>query len=314
MSRPLHPGRDARANKGWLIANKWLFARRFSQLSILFIFLLGPWFGIWIVTGNLSSSLILETVPLTDPYILLQSFFAGHSPETNAIIGAMIVLLFYILVGGRVYCSWVCPVNMVTDAAQWLREQFKISGSSTISRKTRYWLLAATLVLAFFTGSIAWEMVNPVSMLHRGLIFGMGLAWFIVLAVFMLDLLVSRRAWCSHLCPVGTFYSLLGTHSLIRVRADAREQCDDCMDCFMVCPEQQVIRPALKGHLNKNSSEIIGPVITSSNCTNCGRCIDVCAKDVFHFGLCTNNVVKNNTRNLKNINEQLNHSSGVEVL
>lgn len=314
MSRPLHPGRDARVNKGWLIANKWLFARRFSQLSMLFIFLLGPWFGIWIVTGNLNSSLTLETLPLTDPYILLQSLFAGHSPETNAIIGATIVLLFYILVGGRVYCSWVCPVNMVTDAAQWLRDQFKISGSSTMSRRTRYWLLAATLALAFTTGSIAWEMVNPVSMLHRGLIFGMGLAWFIVLAVFLLDLLVSRRAWCSHLCPVGAFYSLLGTHSLFRVRADAREQCDDCMDCFMVCPEQQVIRPALKGHVSKNSSDIIGPVITSSNCTNCGRCIDVCAKDVFHFGLRTNNVVKNNTLNLKNINEQLNHSSGVEVL
>lgn len=314
MSRPLHPGADARANKGWLVANKWLIARRFSQLSILFIFLLGPWFGLWIITGNLSSSLILETVPMTDPYILLQSLFAGHSPESTAITGAMIVLLFYILVGGRVYCSWVCPVNIITDAAQWLRDQFKISGSSTMSRKTRYWILAATLLLAFFSGSIAWEMVNPVSMLHRGLIFGMGLAWFIVLTVFLLDLLVSRRAWCSHLCPVGAFYSLLGTHSLIRIRADAREQCDDCMDCFMVCPEQQVIRPALKGHANKSSSDIIGPVITSSNCTNCGRCIDVCAKDVFHFGLRTNNVVKNNTLNLKNINEQLNHSSGVEVL
>ena len=35
MSRPLHPGKTARENKGWLMANKWLLARRFSQLSIL---------------------------------------------------------------------------------------------------------------------------------------------------------------------------------------------------------------------------------------------------------------------------------------
>ncbi len=314
MSRPLHPGKTARENKGWLIANKWLLARRFSQLSILLLFLIGPWFGLWIVTGNLTSSLTLETLPLTDPYVLLQSLFAGHSPETTAITGAIIVLLFYILVGGRVYCAWVCPVNMVTDTAQWLREQFKISGSSTMSRKTRYWILAATLILAFSTGSMAWEMINPVTMFHRGLVFGMGLAWFIIAAVFMLDLLVSKRGWCSHLCPMGAFYSLLGTHSLLRVRAEGREQCDDCMDCFMVCPEQQVIRPALKGHLNKNSSEITGPVITSANCTNCGRCIDVCAKDVFHFGLRTNNTVKNNFSNFKNNSKQLNHSSGVEVL
>ena len=307
-----HPGADARADKGWLIANKWLIARRISQLSILLVFLLGPWFGIWLVTGNLNSSLILETVPLTDPYVLLQSLFAGHSPETTAITGAVIVLVFYVLLGGRVYCSWVCPVDIITDAAQWLRDQFKITGASSISRKTRYWILAATLILPVVTGSIAWELVNPVSMLHRGLIFGMGLAWFIIFAVFMLDLLVSRRAWCSHLCPVGAFYSLLGTHSLIRIRADAREKCDDCMDCFMVCPEQQVIRPALKGYINKGSTEVIGPVITSSNCTNCGRCIDVCAKDVFHFGLRLNNRLNNNLDNFNN--KQLNHSSGAEVL
>ncbi len=307
-----HPGAEAIADKGWLAANKWLLARRGSQLSILLLFMLGPWFGIWLIKGNLSASLILDTVPLTDPYILLQSLFAGHTLESTAIIGALIVSAFYILLGGRVYCSWVCPVNIITDTAQWLRDHFKITGASSLSRNTRYWILAATLILALVTGGIGWELVNPVSMLHRGLIFGMGLAWFIIFAVFLLDLLVSRRAWCSHLCPVGAFYSLLGTHSLIRIRADARDQCDDCMDCFKVCPEQQVIRPALKGHL-KGSTEIIGPVITSSNCTNCGRCIDVCAKDVFHFGLRSNNTV-NHTTNSKNINKQHNHSSGVEVL
>ena len=140
MNRPLHPGADARASKGWLIANKWLIARRFSLLTILSLFLLGPWFGLWLITGNLNSSLILAAVPLTDPYVLLQSLFAGHSPEAVAITGASIVVLLYALVGGRVYCSWVCPVNIVTDTAQWLRDQFKITGASSLSRKTRYWI------------------------------------------------------------------------------------------------------------------------------------------------------------------------------
>ena len=299
------PGTNAVANKGWLIANKWLLARRFSQLSIMGVFLLGPWFGIWIVTGNLNSSLTLGTLPLTDPYVILQSIVAGHVPEATAIIGAIIVLAFYLLVSGRVYCSWVCPVNMVTDFAHWLRERLGISGASLLPKNTRYWILGASLLLAFATGNIVWETINPVSMLHRGLIFGMGLAWSIVLAVFLFDLLVSRRGWCGHLCPVGAFYSLLGTHSPLRIRADAREQCDDCMDCFIVCPEQQVIRPALKG-ADKN----IGPVITSANCTNCGRCIDVCAKDVFHFGLRFNNKLNHK----QNTNKHNSHSPGVEVL
>lgn len=308
MKRPPHmkgkAGAQAVIDKGWLLANKWLIARRVSQLSIMSAFLIGPWFGLWIVKGNLTSSLTLNVLPLTDPYLLLQSLFAGHSPESIAITGALIVLAFYLLVGGRVFCSWVCPVNIITDAAHWLRERLGISGASRLSRTTRYWLLGATLLLALINGSIVWETVNPVSMLHRGLIFGMGTAWLIILAVFALDFLVSRRGWCGHLCPVGAFYSLLGTHSLLRIRADARDQCDDCMDCFMVCPEQQVIRPALKG-----ADKGIGPVIMSPNCTNCGRCIDVCAKDVFHFGSRLNNC-----SNDKNSHENINHSSGVEVL
>ena len=128
------------------------------------------------------------------------------------------------------------------------------------------------------SGSVAWELVNPVSMVYRGLVFGMGLAWGVVAAVFLLDLFVGRRAWCGRLCPVGAFYGLLGEGAVLRVSAARREQCDDCMDCFAICPEHQVIRPALKG-----ADKGIGPVITSGNCTNCGRCIDVCARDVFEF-------------------------------
>ena len=58
--------------KGRLRANKWLLLRRISQLGILALFLVGPWFGWWIVKGNLSASLTLGTLPLTDPYLLLR--------------------------------------------------------------------------------------------------------------------------------------------------------------------------------------------------------------------------------------------------
>ena len=94
-----------------------------------------------------------------------------------------VVVLFYLLVGGRSYCSWVCPVNLLTDLAYWLRVRLGLKGSAHISRPTRYWMLGMTLVAAAVTGSIAWEMLNPVSMMHRGLIFGLGLAWAVLLAV-----------------------------------------------------------------------------------------------------------------------------------
>ncbi|MDK9702868.1 MAG: quinol dehydrogenase ferredoxin subunit NapH [Sulfuritalea sp.] len=282
---PIRPGVEAVAAKGWFAAHKWLILRRSSQIGILLLFLVGPWFGLWIVKGNLNFSYTLNFLPLTDPYVILQSVLARQVPEKLALTGVIIVLLFYLLVGGRSYCSWVCPVNLLTDAAYWLRVRLGLKGSAHISRPTRYWMLGMTLVAAAVTGSIAWEMVNPVSMMHRGLFFGLGLAWAVLLAVFLFDLFVMRHGWCGHLCPVGAFYSLIGKFSLMRIKLPARDACNDCMDCFAVCPEPQVIRPALKA--------IAGtpPLILEANCTNCGRCIDVCSKDVFAFGTRLNRTV-----------------------
>ena len=107
--------------RGFLARNRWLLLRRASQLLVLLAFLTGPWFGVWIAKGNLSSSLTLGVLPLTDPLLVLQTLATGHLPYSSALIGAAIVLVFYLLFGGRLFCSWVCPVNVVTDAAAWSR-------------------------------------------------------------------------------------------------------------------------------------------------------------------------------------------------
>lgn len=271
------PGQEAVRNRGWLVAHKWLLLRRLSQLGILALFLVGPWFGLWIVKGNLSSSLTLGVLPLTDPFLLAQSFAAGILPYKEALLGGGIVLAFYLIFGGRLFCSWVCPVNLVTDAAAWLRRRLGLKGGKVPDARLRYWLLGFVLVLAALTGSLAWEWVNPVSMLHRGLIFGFGLAWGVVGGIFLYDLLIASRGWCGHVCPMGAFYALLGRTALLRVSADKRSRCNDCMDCFAVCPEPQVIRPALKAAGQTH------PLILDKDCTTCGRCVDVCGQDVFRI-------------------------------
>ncbi len=271
-------GQQALQKKGWLGAHKWLILRRITQLSILALFLAGPLFGTWIVMGNMASSLTLDILPLSDPYVMLQALMSGNLPTLEGFIGVVIVLAVYLLIGGRVYCSWVCPVNIVTDAASWTRRKLGLNVSSPFSRNSRYWLLGLTLILPPITGAIVWELFNPVSLMFRGIIFGMGWAWMVIIAIFLFDVFISQRGWCGHLCPVGAFYSLLGTKSVLRVSASKREQCDDCNDCFVICPEPKVIRPALKG-----ADKGISPLIDENNCTNCGRCIDICDENVFSF-------------------------------
>ncbi len=270
-------GQEAIEVKGWVGAHRFLLLRRASQFGFLLLFLLGPWFGIWIVKGTLAGSMTLDVLPLTDPLVLLQSLVAGYWPSLTALLGGGIVLATYALIGGRMYCSWVCPINPVTDAANWLHRKLGLPKGWQPKRNTRLWMLAGILIVSGITGTIAWEVVNPVTMLHRGLLFGMGFTWALVIAIFLLDTFVSRHGWCGHLCPVGAFYGAIGSKSLMRVSASARSACDDCMDCYAVCPENQVISPALKG--KPGSSQLI----LAPDCTNCGRCIDVCAQDVFHF-------------------------------
>ena len=103
-----------------------------------------------------------------------------------------------------------------------------------------------------------------------------GLAWLVVIAVFVFDVLVSRSGWCSYICPVGAFYGLAGKFSLLRVNARNRAACTDCGDCYRVCPEPHVLVPALKP-----SSPVDSIVIKSGDCTNCGRASTFARKTFF---------------------------------
>lgn len=258
------------------IWHRWRFwlLRRVCQLSILALFVAGPSLGV--LWGSLSSSLLFERIPLSDPFVLLQTFFAGFWPAFDALVGAALVFLFYALFGGRTFCSWVCPVNMVTDLAAWLRKRLGLRRSWHLSRQIRFWLLGCSLLLAALYGALVWELVNPVGQTVRALVFGTTAGWWLLLAVFLFDLLVVYRGWCGHLCPQGAFYLLLGKVTALRVRVTPAA-CDHCMDCYGVCPEPQVLKPVLKAEENSWLRE--------GACTACGRCVDVCPQRVFKLGI-----------------------------
>jgi ferredoxin-type protein NapH len=47
------------------------------------------------------------------------------------------VLAFYLSSAAASICAWVCPVNLVTDAAGWLRDRLGIKGGAHVSRSRR---------------------------------------------------------------------------------------------------------------------------------------------------------------------------------
>ncbi len=260
-----------------MINNKFLILRRVVQISLMVLYFGANAWGWSIIMGNLSSSLIFGFIPMSDPYSVLQMFVAGAIIASDVFLGVLIAVLFYGIIGGRAFCSWVCPVNMITDLANYLRRKLgfnQIQKKQPASRNMRYWVIAISLVISSAFGITAFEFVSPVSMVHRGIIFGMGFGWAAIVVIFLFDLFVLKNGWCGHICPIGGVYSIIGRFSLIRVDYE-EEKCTLCMKCKEVCPEVQVLYM-----VGKKSEQVL-----SGECTNCARCIEVCDDDALNFSI-----------------------------
>lgn len=265
---------------GRLWAWRYLILRRLTQFGVLLLFFgTAHWgwnvLGAPLLTGNLSASEFAGFIPMTDPFAALQILATRHMLSSEALIGAGIVFAFYTLVGGRMFCSWVCPVNAVTDLAGWLQTRLGWGNVLHLNRNLRYYALGLTLVLSAVTGLAAFEWVSPIAMLHREVIFGVGMGLLGAAGIFLFDLMVLKNGWCGHLCPLGAFYALAGRLAQLRVRLDART-CTRCGECIRVCPEPQVLK--------LDQAAQVG-MVRSGECTNCLRCVPICPEDSLSLDL-----------------------------
>jgi ferredoxin-type protein NapH len=256
---------------------KYLVLRRISQLTLMVLYFGANAYGWKMLSGNLSSSSLLATIPLSDPFAILQMLAAGATIGFNAIVGAVVIMLFYGVIGGRAFCSWVCPVNMITDLADWLRRKLyldKIERKVWASRNIRYYMFGLALIVSAVSGLAAFEVISPITIMNRGLIFGFGAGAGLLVAIFLFDLFVLKNGWCGHICPLGGAYSMIGKYNLFRVKHNS-DNCTLCMKCKEVCPETPVLNMIGK------RSEFVSKI----ECTNCGRCVDVCDDDALDFNI-----------------------------
>ena len=261
----------------FLLKHKYLILRRITQVGILACFAFGAKV---FVNGNLSSALWFDTIPMSDPFAVLQLLCASVTVSLGVLsgtvlTGAFITLVFYALFAGRAFCAWVCPVNLIVDLAAWLRKKFSIKESRLhLPVNLRYYVLALSLIMSVILGTPAFESVSYIGIIQRGIIFGTA-AWLsVAFVIFVVDTLISPRATCSHFCPLGAFYSLISGFALLKIRYDF-DKCSKCYGCVGVCPEKQVLSMVGK------KSELV----ESGECIRCGRCVEVCNDDAINFSI-----------------------------
>lgn len=282
-------------------------------LPIIILVVLGIGLTLNFGTGTLSA-FGWGDVSLLCPLGALTSMLAGKTAVPRAVF-ALVLVVFVILVTGRAFCSWVCPVPVV----QRLRNAFRpkarrsvpaadgtetkgfrpavasgswaescASGSCGTERgcaacqkrlpriDSRHIILGGTLLSAAVFGFPVFCLVCPIGLTFGTILlvialFGHGdVTWSVVLIPLLLLVeLVFFRKWCSHICPMGAFLSLVAKGNRTFHPVIDEKKCLEttkgaqCGRCTLSCEQGINLRD---GSLGASRSE----------CTRCLACIEAC--------------------------------------
>ncbi|MFO1286655.1 MAG: 4Fe-4S binding protein [Rubrivivax sp.] len=191
------PQRHTWRNRRWavLIAANLLFTISYAL-------------DIQVLEGALTASRFIG-FHLIDLNSALQVMLAHKHLITNLVIGTLTVATLWMLLGGRTFCSWVCPYHLLSEWAEklhlWLAAR-KIVSDQQMNRGLRvvFWLVFAAAALG--TGYTVFEAISPTGIVSRALIYGPGLALLWVAALLLFEVAISRRAWCRYARPIGLTY------------------------------------------------------------------------------------------------------------
>lgn len=274
--------------------------RTIVTFAVLVLVAIG-YFTAWGI-GNLSG-FGWDAFSVLCPLGYLESLVAGKTFVPRAFI-SFVVILVLIMVFGRVFCAWICPMPTLQrlipgvrrrkrkDAAQVSQE---VSACEPTADKpagkvrrvrfdSRFGVLLGALASAAIFGFPVFCLICPVGLTFATVLLVMRLFAFgdvtwavVVVPLVLLIEVVFLRKWCGKFCPLGALISLVsGANRTLRPHVDDAaclftSKGVRCFACSKACPEHlDVRRPQL-------SEEALG------NCTKCRECADACPAKAISF-------------------------------
>lgn len=228
------------------------------------------------VWGSLSSGSLFG-VDLLDPYAALQVAAAAKTVAFAGLVWVIPVVAVYVLLRGRAFCGWVCPVNLLLEFVDWLRAKLGIKvAERAVPRHAKLVMAAVVLVLSAAVSLPLFEGLSPVGALNKAILFGSFAGVWTLAAIVVAELLWSHRVWCRSLCPLGGFYQALGVvgFTSVKIDHDACVGCDACKEACLCDPV--ILEPAIEGDADR---------VAAGDCMLCGACVDACPARALRIGI-----------------------------
>ncbi len=226
------------------------------------------------IQGDLWWTFRVDGYSISDPLAVAGNVASARALEVARLAQALVPVVIALLLG-RIFCGWICPVGFLLEMAEKVRRGLNRLGIVTLDVQFPRWNKYVILVLFILFASIGvwlseWIYGPQLAASEANTIAVLGVLKKgvpILFAIFLFEVLFSKRFLCRVVCPGGALYSLLSFFRIVRVKHEA-SSCVGCNQCVPVCTM------GLEPNVGKIGHE----------CDGCGTCIGSCPVSSLHYG------------------------------
>lgn len=255
----------------WFMILRWTIMIVFAFIAI--------WGGLIFGLGISSLSIPVLSCPWnTEEMTASSCYYLSHLNELFELPWQSILIFFastigFILLLGRAICGFLCPVGLVQDIMDKIRQKTKTEGIKMNEKMygavipVRWALVLVFIGLCFAGGNFCnFCPAVAVSPILAGMSTSLYVSGFLMVLVLMGGFF-KRRSFCM-VCPLGTIMGFFHKISLFRIKKDT-QSCTECGACYEACPMG----------IKMIYTEREKVDVTSANCIMCGECIRCCPED-----------------------------------